>query len=65
MKRDKQLPKGQFYTETSLMRVLIMLDQLINLTITSPVGFEVVKSFANPKNLSQLLELSVQSSIRN
>ena len=41
------------------------MDQLISLAGNATEGFEVVKNFINPSNLQQLIELSVQTSIRN
>lgn len=48
-----------------MQRIIVLLDQLINLSIASPDGFEVIKMVTDPKNLSLIFELSVQSSIRN
>ena len=48
--KKKQI-KGQAYTETSLMRIIVAMDQLISLSGNVPEGFEVVKTFTNPSNL--------------
>ena len=56
---------SQPYTETSLMRILIMLDQMVSLVKSSPEGFKVLKSLTKSANLQLLIEISVNSSIRN
>ena len=56
---------SQPYTETSLMRILIMLDQMVSLVKSSPEGLKVLKSLTKSANLQLLIEISVMSSIRN
>ena len=63
---DKKLSvPSQPYTETSLMRILIMLDQMVSLVKSSPEGLKVLKSLTKSANLQLLIEISVISSIRN
>ena len=61
----KEPIESQAYTDTSLMRIVVMLDQLISLTTKSPEGLDVLKRLTRANNLQLLIQISVSSSIRN
>lgn len=53
------------YSETSLFRILKALDLLVSLSLENNEGYEVVKQFSEPENISQIIELSVEASTYN
>lgn len=57
--------KSQAYTETSLMRIVIMLDQMVDLITNSSEHPKAFKMLTKSTNLKLLIQLSVTSSIRN
>ena len=57
--------QGHIYSETSLFRILRMLDQMISLSLEGSEGFEIIQRFSDPDNLKFLIELSIDTCPRN
>jgi len=57
--------QGKMYTETSLFRIVALLDQLITLSSVSAEGYSIAQKFFDPENLRQIIELSVETTTQN